>query len=173
MSSAPQSVQASISSHQNLIKMMTNDIISTLQLFGFDFQTHEKKNKLVFNSVMFSKPNSKAFEVIIQFLFVQLDPDRAQKTFSQCWPPILKEQQKEFKDLMFIWLVELTSPKQASAKNQSQQHYLLQHIKFPTITKSLLLTPGGYKICELLFALCQYILLSRVIKLSKFLIKSF
>ena len=157
--------QIAINSNQNLIKMMTSDIICTLQLLGFDMQANEKKNKLVFNSIMFTKPNPKAFEVIIHFFFVQLDPERAQKMFSQCWPAILKEQQKEFKDLTYVWLFELTSLKNQSIKSQ-QQNSLLQHIKFPTITKSLLTTPGGYKICELLFALCQYILLSRLIKIS-------
>ncbi len=158
-----------MSSHsQALIKLMTNNVLSAVQLLGFDLELAEKSSKLTLNGATFSKPNPKAFEILVHFLLGQIDSERSQKAFSQCWPPILKEQQKEFRDTMFTWLTEITSPKQqkenaAIAKFSS----MLGHIKFPNITKSLLMTPGGLKICELLFALAQYVMLLRLLRLSK------
>ncbi len=167
---------------QNLIKLMTNSVLSTVQLFGFDLQSTEKLSKCAFNSSAFSKPNQKAFELIVHCLLCQLDSEKAQRVFSQCWPPILKEQQKEFKDAIYYWLLEISnaSKQQSSSKNLPtsntnsssgvlplQYQSFIQNIKFPIVTKSLLLTPGGLKICELLFALSQYVLIVRLIKLSK------
>jgi len=148
-----------------------------VQLLGFDLEQAEKSAKLTLNGATFSKPNPKAFEILVHFLLGQIDSERSQKAFSQCWPPILKEQQKEFRDTMFTWLTEITSPKQqkeiTSPKQQKENaaiakfSSMLGHIKFPNITKSLLMTPGGLKICELLFALAQYVMLLRLLRLSK------
>ena len=166
----PSNVQTS----QYLLKLMTNSILSTMQLFGFDIKSNEKEHKIQFNVNLFTRPNQKAFDVIVHFLLCQIDPDRGEKAFSQIWPILLKEQQKEFKDVIFNWLLELSqksSGKQekTSSINQLVQQYqnVLHLIRFPMITKSLLMTPGGIKICELLFALCQYALIINLAKLSK------
>lgn len=148
---------------QAVVKTMTNNVFSAIQLFGFDINHNEKQYKINLNSQTFSKPNPKAFEVIVHFLLTQLDGERAQKVFCQCWPPILIEQTKEFKDIMYNWLVELTSSKQQKEINKF--HNMLCLIKFPNMTKSLLMSPGGLKICELLFALSQYVILLRLLKL--------
>lgn len=156
------SSQASNQTSQYLIKLMTNGVLSTIQLCGFDLQANEKQHKIQFNLNLFSKPNLKAFEVIVHFLLCQLDPERAEKVFAQCWPVLMKEQQKDFRDAIFNWLVELTTkntnnikqlPQQQTQVSQLQQQYqsLLQFIRFPIVSKSLLLTPGNLKICELLF----------------------
>ena len=151
-----------------IIKQMTNGIISTVQLFGFDVASNEKQYKISLNATSFTKPNPKAFELIVHFLLCQLDAERAHKLFAQCWPPLLKEQIKEFKDAMFLWLNEIASPKQQQQPNHlAKYQHMLQLIKFPNITKSLLLTPGGLKICELLFSLSQFVLLFRLLKLGK------
>lgn len=149
----------------SIIKSITCNVISAIKLLGFDAESNEKDFHLTFNSLTFAKPNPKAFEVIVHFLLTHLDAERAQKTFAQCWPPILKEQTKEFKDLMYTWLVEITSGKQQK-DNLKKFQKLLCHIKFPIITKSLLLSPGGLKTCELLQALCQYVFLTRILKLG-------
>lgn len=154
---------------QILVKAMTTNVLATIQLFHFDFEYHEKNSKLVFNGSTFLKPNPKAFELIVHFLLTKIDPERANKAFSQCWPPILKEQMKECKDTMFNWLVELTSPKQQKENNaNSKFHALLCHIKFPSITKSLLTSPGGLKTCELLSSMSQYAILLNLLKLGIF-----
>lgn len=150
---------------QSLIKVMTSNVLSAIQLFGFDVDYHEKQFKLALNSMTFCKPNPKAFEVIVHFLLTQLDPERAQKSFGQCWPPILKEQMKEFKDTMYHWLVEITSSKQQKDNTNAKYQTLLNNIKFPNITKSLLMTPGGLKICELLLSLAQHVLFLRLLRL--------
>jgi hypothetical protein len=167
---------------QYLIKSMTNSVLSVIQILGFDIQSNEKEHRIQLNTNTFMKPNSKAFEVILHFLLCQLDPERAQRTFMQCWPQLVKEQQREFKDVTYAWLVEITSalkPQQQqqsnsnaikSGSNSTQQfitqyQQLLQFVKFPIINKSLFLT-HGIKICELMYALAQFVLLIRVIKLS-------
>jgi hypothetical protein len=167
--------------NQYLIKSMTNSVLSIIQILGFDIQSNEKEHRIQLNTNTFTIPNSKAFEVILHFLLCQLDPERAQKTFMQCWPQLVKEQQREFKDVTYAWLVEITSalkPQQQqantntmkSASNSTMQfiiqyQQLLQFFKFPIINKSLFLT-HGIKICELLYALAQFVLLIRVIKPS-------
>lgn len=155
-----------VSNNSTLVKTMTNNVLSAVQLFGFDIEYNESQFKVVLNQQTFLKPNPKAFEVIVHFLLTQLDGDRAQKAFSQCWPPILKEQTKEFKDTMYHWLVEITSPNKQPKENVASKFQgMLHHIKFPSITKSLFMTPGGLKICELLFALSQYVTLFRLLKM--------
>ena len=62
---------------------------------------------------------------------------------------------------------EITSSNKQQKENVANKfHYMLNHIKFPNITKSLLMSPGGLKICELLFALSQYVTLLRLLKMS-------
>lgn len=153
-----------------LVKVMTSNVLSAIQVFGFDIDNYEKQSKQTLNNTAFCKPNPKAFEVVAHFLLTQIDSERSQKVFSKCWPPILKEQQKDFKDTMFNWLLEIASPLKQQKENVNMVKFqqMLLYIKFPNITKSLLMTPGGLKICELLFALSQYMVLLRLLKLSKF-----
>jgi hypothetical protein len=158
---------------QYLVKSMTNSILTTIQVFGFDVKANEKEHKIQFNTSLFVRPNQKAFDVIIHFLFCQIDPDRGEKAFNQIWPIVLKEQQKEFKEVILNWLTEIaqkSSAKQdkSQTSNQLVQQYqnVLQLIRFPLITKSLLTTPGGVKIVELFFALCQYALVINLARLS-------
>lgn len=171
MSTQSSSVQTS----QYQLKLMTNSVLTTIQLFGFNIKSNEKDYKTQFNSNMFFRPNQKAFEIIVHFLLCQIDPDKAEKVFSQCWPIVLKEQNKEFKDVVFNWLLEITQ----KTSNKHEKNYpsyqliqqyqsLLNFIRFPIITKSLLMTPGGLKICELFFALSQYALIVSLARLSKF-----
>lgn len=171
----------SLQQTQISIRVITNSVINTLHFLGFDFPGAERQHKLTFNLATFTKPNPKAFELVTHFLLSQLDPERAQRAFAQCWPAILKEQQKEFKDIIFNWLVEL-STKSATASSAkvttattsnwtsttAYHQSLLQQIKFPIINKSLFLSPGGLKVCELLMDLTMYVLLFRLIKLGKF-----
>jgi hypothetical protein len=169
------------------LKMMTTSIMSGCRMLGFDTDSHERQYKLTFNALTFVKPNPKAFELIVHFLLCQLDPERAQRTFHLCWPTVLKEQQKVFKDAVFAWLLEVekstkinpnklppsinNAPLHATTATQlvqQQYHSLFQQIKFPIVSKSLLAMPGGLKMCELLFALSQYVLLVKALKLSEF-----
>lgn len=92
-------------SQQQLVKVYTGLLLRHLQAIGFDAQAVGEKNNIVFNQVMFIKPNSKAFELILQFLFTQLDAERA----SRVLVPLGKEAMKEFKDAIFNWLNELAT----------------------------------------------------------------
>lgn len=174
MSSQPSNVQTT----QYQLKLMTNSVLTTIQLFGLNLKSNEKDYKIQFNSTMFNRPNQKAFEVIVHFLLCQIDPEKAEKVFSQCWPIILKEQNKEFKDGVFNWLLEIAqkSPNNYKQEKNNQTSQLIQQyqnllnfIRFPIITKSLLMTPGGLKVCELLFALSQYALIINLARLSNIL----
>lgn len=163
-----------VQTSQYLLKLMTNSILSTIQVCGFDTKSNEKEHKIQFNASLFTRPNQKAFDVIVHFLLCQIDPDRGEKSFAQIWPIVLKEQQKEFKDVIFNWLLELSQKSTGKQEKLQQNNQLVQQyqnvlhlIRFPIITKSLLMTPGGIKICELLFALCQYALIINLARLSK------
>lgn len=171
--------------HNLPLKLMTSNILSVVQLLGMDLSVMERNHKLTtpLNALAFVKPNAKAFELVIHFLLTQLDEERAQRTFTAlCWPTLLKEQQKEFKEIVFNWLSELASSSGTKKSSTSQypptptqllqQKYqlALATVKFPLVTKSLLQTPGGLKCCELLFALSHYVLLVRVLRESKYFI---
>lgn len=173
-----QTQASSVQTPQYQLKLMTNSVLTTIQLFGFNIKSNEREYKIQFNSNMFFRPNQKAFEVIVHFLLCQIDPDKAEKFFSQCWPIVLKEQNKEFKDVVFNWLLEITQKTSNKQEKSSQNFQLIQQyqsllnfIRFPIITKSLLMTPGGLKICELFFALSQYALIVSLARLSNFYIR--
>ena len=152
-------------SRYNKQHALTSSLFSGMQLLGFDMHIAELKAKIALNVNTFAKPNTKAFELVIHFLLSKLDADRANTVFCQCWPAVLPEQQKEFKEAVFVWLTELSSANKASQQQKSKHFNLLQHIKVPPITKSLLVSPTGLKVCELLFALVQYVVLSRLLRL--------
>ena len=160
------------------IKLITNRILSAIQFLGFDLTAQDKQ--IAFNSTLFTRPNSKAFNVIAHFLLVQLDPERAHRSFSRCWPIYLPDQQKNFNQVVLTWLTELHSAHKAMGNKQTeslqpthtqliQEHHqaILQSVKIPMITKSLMISPVGIKVCELLFSLTQHVLIVQILKISK------
>lgn len=84
----------SINNKYNKQHLLTNSLLSGLQILGFDIKSNAEITKTKFDSNLFAKPNSKVFEVIIHFLLCKLDPEKASKLFSKCWPVVLPEQQK-------------------------------------------------------------------------------
>lgn len=183
------------SQQQYMIKTYTQALLRDMAALGFEQQAVGDKYNVTFGAQMFVKPNSKAFEVIVHFLLSQLDPERATRLFAQCWPPLCKETIKEFKDAIFSWLSELAPSVSASAASGSVKTTstasvntasgnkqltsnslmanpyharLLQLIRFPPVTKSLLAVPCGLKACELLYALVTYVILSKSIRLSEY-----
>ena len=147
----------------------------------FDTLSNEKQFLVTFNDAMFLKPNQKCFDVMVHFLLEQLDAERAHRIYGKNWPFVPKELQKELKDAVFAWLSELASPKQhqqhqqhaGAGKVMSESHANLLHsVRFPLITKSLLSNPGGMKACEFVFALSQFVMLWRLIALSKWSIRN-
>jgi hypothetical protein len=151
---------------QNVIKSMTNSILASAQALGFDTQAAEKQFKLELNANSFLKPNPRAFEILIHFMLSQLDAERAERIFAQCWPPLTKDQQKEFKEVIYSWLTEISAANKLQQFSKHQQS-LLANIRVPSVAKSLLVSPGGLKTCELLFSLIQYVTLVKVLRLSK------
>ena len=149
--------------------VLTNNLLTGLQLLGFDVSSNEGKAKTSFNFNLFSKPNSKVFEVIVHFLLSQLDAEKAAKVFDTCWPVVLPEQQKEFKEAVLTWLNDLakTPPNKQSQQSTAKHQNILHSIKIPPTTKSLITSPSGIKLVELLFALLQYVLLSKLLKISE------
>lgn len=166
---------------QQLVKNYTNSLLHHLYTLGFE------KNPTTFNELMFIRPNSKGFELIVQFLLTQLDPDRASRVFV----PLCKEGMREFKDNICNWLNELangtssgTAGKSSSGSGQSgagksstQQvnsspstnpahTRLFQYIRFPTVSKSLLTVPCGIKACEILYALLTHVVLTKTLRIS-------
>ena len=49
------------------IKTMTNSVLSSIILLGFDIQTAQEQHKILLNSTTFAKPNSRGN----QFFFCQ------------------------------------------------------------------------------------------------------
>lgn len=165
---------------QQLVKNYTNSLLHHLYALGFE------KNNTTFNELMFIRPNSKGFELIVQFLLTQLDPDRASRVFV----PLCKEGMREFKDNICNWLNELatgtssgTSGKSSNSgqsgqgKSSSTQQQnspstnpahtrLFQYIRFPTVSKSLLTVPCGIKACEILYALLTHVVLTKTLRIS-------
>lgn len=83
-----------VNTKYNKQHLLTNSLLSGLQLLGFDIKTNAEVTKTKFDCNLFSKPNSKVFDVIIHFLLCKLDPEKASKLFAKCWPVVLAEQQK-------------------------------------------------------------------------------
>lgn len=146
-----------MSNHHNT----ADTFFSLIKILGFDIEQAEQQYKVIFNAQTFTKPNVKAFEIIIHYLLNEIDSEYAQKVFRTCWPILIKEQQKEFKDVVFQWLNELHRKYDTNSTTS---------IKIPLIAKSLLISPNGNKLYELLFSLGQLILFNKLAQNSNLFI---
>jgi hypothetical protein len=71
---------------------------------------------------------------------------------------------KEFKEVVLAWLAELSRNVQVNKTSHVKNQHTLQTVKIPPVAKSLLVSPSGLKLVELLFSLLQYVLLHRLLK---------
>jgi len=78
-----------------------------LILLGFDPANEKKRHNVVFSPEMFKSPNVKAMEVVFYFIFSCLDPSSSKEYFRTCWPIVSKDQQRDFKKLLFAKLSEM------------------------------------------------------------------
>ncbi|KAI8141009.1 HAUS augmin-like complex subunit 6 N-terminus-domain-containing protein [Fennellomyces sp. T-0311] len=128
--------------------------LQNLQLLGFDNDKHAKGvfKKIVFDEQMFMHANNnKAFESTSHFLFAKLDPTRARKEFTKCWPMTETEywrQSREYRSIAYRWLDELRL--KCCLPGQI------------TLRKSLFEDCRGDKITAIMFALSTYVLQTEV-----------
>ncbi|CAG8639173.1 3779_t:CDS:2, partial [Paraglomus brasilianum] len=83
---------------------------TNLVLLGFDPPKHAvgTYSAIAFDQDVFTGVNNvKAMEPIVWFLFNKLDPNKAKKRFSSCWPVTNLGQSKEFRNVAFKWLEQL------------------------------------------------------------------
>lgn len=121
---------------------------SNLQLLGFDAFAMERKWRIPFNKEMFHLPNKKGFEAVMYFLFEKLNPIQCREQFRDCWPVSDKKEEQSFRKVVNTWLNEI-------AKEPD--------IHFPRVLGSVLLSPGGDKFYQLVFAFSAYVLFKSII----------
>ncbi|XP_028407045.1 HAUS augmin-like complex subunit 6 [Dendronephthya gigantea] len=117
---------------------------TNLLLLGFDGEAQEAKYRIPFNSDMFVYPNKKAMEVILHFLFCNLDAPLAFQEFRDCWPVQDKKMEQEFRKSCNSWLTRISKEEPDSS--------------LPRIGPSLFLSPGGERFYEVMFYFSAYVL---------------
>eukprot|EP01135_Chromosphaera_perkinsii_P006532 Nk52_evm4s539 gene=Nk52_evmTU4s539 len=123
---------------------LTQELMFTnLVLLGLEPRRFQDKYGTSFGKDMFQNPNKKGMEVILHFLFSKIDPDQVKVDFKSCWPPFDKKSEQEFRKIASQWLVRIEKDPQSS---------------LPKIFPSLLLSPMGERIYNLLHHLSAYCL---------------
>ncbi|CAB4395758.1 unnamed protein product [Rhizophagus irregularis] len=82
---------------------------TNLMLLGFDPSVHTSYSAIVFNKDVFTKgPSSvKAMELIVWFLFNELDSTQTKDNFFECWPVTSLATSVKFRNIAYKWLEKL------------------------------------------------------------------
>ncbi|XP_048475936.1 HAUS augmin-like complex subunit 6 [Rhincodon typus] len=110
------------------------------------------RNRVVFGRDMFDKPNMEAFQVVVHFLFLQLDHNRTNSLFRDCWPIYDKKSAACFRKVCFEWMKKIAD----EVGNN-----------FPQVTASLFLSPGGPKFTNLMYHFIKYVLVCKFHEAAK------
>ncbi|XP_048383944.2 HAUS augmin-like complex subunit 6 isoform X2 [Stegostoma tigrinum] len=110
------------------------------------------RNRVVFGRDMFDKPSMEAFQVVVHFLFLQLDHNRASSLFRDCWPIYDKKSAACFRKVCFEWMKKIAD----EVGNN-----------FPQVTASLFLSPGGPKFTNLMYHFIKYVLVCKFHEAAK------
>uniref|UniRef100_A0A8C4TJP7 HAUS augmin-like complex subunit 6 N-terminal domain-containing protein n=1 Tax=Erpetoichthys calabaricus TaxID=27687 RepID=A0A8C4TJP7_ERPCA len=100
---------------------------------------------------MFDKPNKDAFHIVAHFLFDKLDSARTKELFRNCWPPLDKKADAEFRKTCNKWLQDIS---------------IEQGGTFPKVVASVFLSPGGPKFITFFVHFATYVLLKDIKKFS-------
>ncbi|PIK56744.1 hypothetical protein BSL78_06386 [Apostichopus japonicus] len=123
----------------------TREIVYTsLLLLGFVPREMEDKYNIPFTRDMFSLPNKRGFEVVMQFLFERLNPALSRERFRHCWPILDKKQEQTFRKTISNWLTEISKEDEDA--------------NLPRIVPSLFMSPGGDKFYTLLFYFTSFVM---------------
>ncbi|XP_032228534.2 mucin-12 [Nematostella vectensis] len=123
----------------------TREIFFTnLLLLGFDPDAMEAKESIPFNRDMFVLPNKKGMEVVMRFLFAQLNAQMAYEEFRDCWPVKNKTQEQQFRKTCYNWLTRLSKEEPDS--------------NLPRVVQSLFHSPGGDRFYTFLLLFSLYVL---------------
>ncbi|XP_051875916.1 HAUS augmin-like complex subunit 6 [Pristis pectinata] len=116
-----------------------------LLALGFTPTDDEQRtaNRTVFGVDMFDKPNVEAFQIVVYYLFMQLDQTRVNIVFRDCWPIYDKKSAACFRKACYEWMKKIAD----EVGNG-----------FPQVVASLFLSPGGPKFINLMFAFAKYVL---------------
>lgn len=103
----------------------------------------------VFGANMFDRPNVEAFQIVVYYLFLQLDQTRANFVFRDCWPIYDKKGAASFRRACCEWMKKIAD----DVGNG-----------FPQVVASLFLSPGGPKFSNLMYAYAIYVLTQKLKK---------
>jgi hypothetical protein len=126
---------------------------TNMLLLGFNPEKEEKKHKISFNKDMFKTSHKLGMEVVLHYLFTQLDPQQAYDEFRDCWPVHDKKQDQMFRKRCSNWVAAISKEEQSSG--------------LPRIVAPLLLSPGGDKFYQLLLSLSTHCLQVACLKEAK------
>ena len=119
---------------------------------------------------MFDLPNNKrGMEVVLHFLFVQLDPAKAASEFRDCWKVYDRKQEQSFRKVCVQWFAAIARvephsslPRQAASILLSPEGGCGQHTRLHMIMTSLLL---GDKFYTLLLNFSYYCVRSVLVQM--------
>ncbi|XP_067839554.1 HAUS augmin-like complex subunit 6 isoform X1 [Heptranchias perlo] len=106
----------------------------------------KSSSRTVFGTDMFDKPNMEAFQIVVHYLFLQLDQTHANSLFRDCWPIYDKKMAACFRKVCFEWLKKVADEVGNS---------------FPQVVASLFLSPGGPKFINLMYHFAKYVLTNK------------
>lgn len=133
---------SSMKEHKKLEERVNSALYDNVTLLTLQYPTTKEFIK-IFKKDMFLKPNKEAFQEVYYFLLKTLDPNSIQK-FIPSWPILNKTMETSFRNEVYNYL------------NQLNQTY--KDSGFPTILKSHLMLPGGFKFAHYTFLLSQFVL---------------
>ncbi|XP_032941886.1 HAUS augmin-like complex subunit 6 isoform X2 [Catharus ustulatus] len=98
---------------------------------------------------MFAVPNSRAFSVVVRFLFIKLDKRRARRMFMSSGLRELSA--PRFRKHCWMWLREISKQNEAAV---------------PRVAPSTLICPGGARFVHVMYCLARYVMIEVMKKLS-------
>ncbi|KAG7164122.1 HAUS augmin-like complex subunit 6-like [Homarus americanus] len=128
-------------------KDMGQILFSSLLLLGMDAVGLEHNLGTPVNQKMFVRMNKKLGEILLHFLFVCIDQEKAAKVFRDCWPLIDRKQESQFHKATFEWYKSL---------QQSNGQPV------PAVVAKTFMVPGGPKFTSTLITLTRLALHSSV-----------
>ncbi|CAK8677856.1 unnamed protein product [Clavelina lepadiformis] len=129
---------------QSVMQKKQSSLFFNLLALGFHPQSLEMKHRCHFSENMFDKPNNRAFEVVIHFLFGKLNPKQTDELFRTCFPSTDKKTNQQFRKVCYNWL-----------KRISEQY---PDFGIPKATTTLLMSPGGKDFVNLMFLFSGFVL---------------
>ncbi|XP_071519173.1 uncharacterized protein [Panulirus ornatus] len=124
-------------------------LYSSLLILGLDASALEHSLRTPVNQKMFVHMNKRLGEMLLHFLFMCIDREKAIKVFRDCWPLIDKKQESQFHKATFEWYKSL---KQSYGQ------------PVPAVVAKTFMAPGGPKFTSTLMTLTRIAIHSSLVK---------